>query len=433
VDERSTFTAVCAPGTWWLAAGAPAYAGFERRLELAAADSPLHLDVELAPEPWVGVRLIDPRGSPIDFEALGWTWESGLVPVATSEPPGPTVDLQSSRNERNGVGNFWQAYAYRFVELPADAWGVVILHEEPPLFLSLAWNGVVLDTRPIERSGVVLDLTLDVAPLPGLLSSLRMRLVDADTGSPLPGSVIPQGPRSLQLPRQVGPDGRLELKEIEPGSWALRITSPDHELRLVTLDLAPGETRELGDVALHPAVAVQGHVLGLTPERRAEVRVGRFTADGALAFDDTWLRSCEPDGRLLLDDLPAGTWVLQAALEAEPRGLVSDPVAMSPNVLVDTTRGPVDDVELQLVPVSHVTVRWDGPHGPQLRLLLLDERGWERRRGWVRRQAPERVALPPGRWTVRVLDGDALVAERTFDLGLEPLTLDLALDVASDR
>jgi hypothetical protein len=69
-------------------------------------------------------------------------------------------------------------------------------------------------------------------------------------------------------------------------------------------------------------------------------------------------------------------------------------------------------------------VRWAGAERESLGLRFLDERGLLREWGRFYTLAPQRFALPPGRWRLEVVDRSKhVVAEQTFTLADTPLEL----------
>lgn len=113
--------------------------------------------------------------------------------------------------------------------------------------------------------------------------------------------------------------GRFELEEISPGEATLRVALPGYRtLELEIRDLAPGETRHLGDLSLVPGLTLKGCVLcpDGAPVRGAYVRVddpsspprpGNF---GRVGKEDIFFAVSGREGEFEIDGLGDGPYSL---------------------------------------------------------------------------------------------------------------------------
>src|SRR6185436_9650646 len=125
-----------------------------------------------------------------------------------------------------------------------------------------------------------------------------------------------------------------------------------------------------------------------------------------------------------LRGLPAARHVLQVNVQTSSPRYRPNASFVSENVVVDTHPGPVEDLAIHLAAASRVAVRWAGADRESLRLRFLDGRGLLREWGGFYSAAPQRFALPPGRWRLEVVDPSKhVVAEQTFTLAETPLEL----------
>lgn len=170
--------------------------------------------------------------------------------VATPEPPGamwpPAQDAPPAR----------QCGIYALVEDGPNGYACTMTPNcERPLWVALLRGRRVVEARfvPPEQDEVV--FVVDPEGMLDELCTLRFRPVDAGTEESIEVqlSAWVHGPAwSFQMPRKA--DGTFFAERLDPGPTSISISARAYEALLFELELAPGEDRDLGDVALTPIV-----------------------------------------------------------------------------------------------------------------------------------------------------------------------------------
>ncbi len=431
-DDRGAYSiAGLAPGTWWASAGSTDYRRQEECLEIPPAPAPVRKDFVLRAYPRIDVQLVAPDGRPF-FEAAKGSKVGAfdLVPVATREPPGERFyAVRGSKNNPFGVGQFWQNGTGQ-VSLPQGFWGSVFLEIDPPVHASLVLHHAVLETRRVETCPAVVTFTVDPATLESQLSALRLRIVDSTTGGPLSGARVTLMESRMFGEHSSDAGGEITLDSLLPGRDELRVMAEGHAWHRAKIELEPGLTTDLGELALEPEVPVSGTVSGPDGEPlEAQFKIGRLRDEGTLDLDQSWYQSSDATGRFELSGLAAARFVLQVDVQHSSPRYLPHAELLSENVIVDTRLGPIADLEIHLPRPSQVTVRWKEGTRKDLALRFLDERGLPRQWGRFYSAAPQSYALPRGRWKIEVVDSEErVVSERTFTLAGEPMALVLGDD-----
>ena len=418
-------------GRWYVSVGAEGFAEAEAVLELEPSLARVRRDFALARRGALLVRVVTPDGrafSQAEEDRAGGNGRLWLIPVASVEPPtGPLRDFHGNWSERVGASRVRRQPGGG---LPAGLGAIAELElfEPLPLHASLYLYQELVATQVVEPGAAEVVFALDPLELATWLGDIVLTVVDEQTGAPIEGASNRIG-GSVLTGLAERPGGRLERHDELPGRYDVWISAPGYEDRRLWIDLAPGETLER-TISLRRGVAIGGRAVD--EEGRpypAQIEHFPLPAEGELPGGGRryWIlrHTTQPDGAFDLTQLAPGRWLLQLQDRREPGGGSSLP-RMSPNVVVDTRAGPVTDLVVRLEPTSHVAVSWPDERRENLHVRFLDERGLVRKSSRFWSVAPQRVALPPGRWLARVVDGEGtVVEERAFTLADEPVALEL--------
>lgn len=248
------------PGPLALRCQAPGFVADERLVVLDAARPEQREDFVLAQETEIPVRIAGPSGAvvPRDPDLRGPGLASALRVVATSAAPADAADL------REGASSYRHATVSALGDAPEASGGisgVLVLQRPPPLYVSLVHGHEVLETRALPAVVPELAFTVDPERLRPRLCGFELRLVDGATGGPIAAKTAMLLGREAILNLQADDDGRIRAQGLLAGPYLLTASASGRGTASLVLDLRPGERRDLGELALRPAVAVRGVLL----------------------------------------------------------------------------------------------------------------------------------------------------------------------------
>ena len=177
-----------------------------------------------------------------------------------------------------------------------------------------------------------------------------------------------------------------------------------------------GETVDLGEIGLEPSVAINGRVL-FEPASNAGAWLHEYSLD-TLKADDPMLMNAvfndtESDGSFRIDG-----WNGRLLLVARPKNQGFGFAA----VVVDTSDGPVQGVEIPIRSATNVTIRPRFEVGTTVR--LLNDQGLPL---WARLVTgePRDVSLSDGTYTVEAWRGEDLIDREEFEVDGMPIDVEV--------
>lgn len=187
-------------------------------------------------------------------------------------------------------------------------------------------------------------------------------------------------------------DGRFEVGVAEPGYARVLLRQRGYaELDLDGLSIAPGTTRELGEIALAAGARLQGHLVDEDRRPIGGARLARSWAEGSMSWWalDLSLARTDAEGRFTIDVLPPGSVDMSVAAD----GFVSFEFSLEvPRAGARLADGPLDvDPEPGEARVVDGELRLTLARGPTVRGRV--ERADELHAPWV---LAECVAFDPG-------------------------------------
>jgi hypothetical protein len=411
-------------GTYWVTASAQGYRDLEQTLELRPDRPRMHIDFTLPKAPELRVRVTTPDGKDL-FEALREARAPLaarlLVPIATREPPGPRIDGP-------GVGEF-QGSDPRSGDLAPGCIGVLHLSCELPLCVSLVQHQVVLQTRRVAQGQDEVVFVVSPEDLLGTLAGMRVHVVDAESGLPVPcARVLLRGGSYSSGGVATDADGNASVERREPGLFDLQILAQGYERFRKSIDALPGELTDLGTVALASEQKVEGLALDLEGHpRAASFRLGLLDPlDHSLHWFPREGFAARGDGTFEIRGLGRGVYVIRTS---DPGDDGASAWRGSPwvcgNVLVDTSAGPISGLELRLRPAAKLVLRASRGGGDAQRFRVEDERGFELAEGGLHGSQPRQLELPPADCRVSLLGANgAVLAQRSVTLGSQATAID---------
>jgi hypothetical protein len=346
------------------------------------------------------VRFVTPEGEELSDAALG-RWSRQIEVIATTEPP-PEVFPTDGQRLVQGVGTWRQDE--RELQLEVD----------PPVWVSAVVGDVRLAMQLASPGDDQVALVIAPGALDALACTLRLRLVDAESGQP-----ITRGSVSVSS-GSVGRYGPLRSEEVtlgnlKPGPNLLTV-STDHETLSRALHLKRGETLDLGTLRLAKARVVQGRVVDETG-RGVAARVRAVPLESELLVGPThrYERDTGPDGSFEAKSLGARAYLLLARTEDGRAG----------RLRIEASRDDARDVRVVLGASGRVTLTGAPPPMAAWIGSIADERGHVVFRETLYRGYATTCVLPHGRYVLRVHEGTALLKQVPFTLDRPAMQLEV--------
>jgi len=404
----------------------------ELELVLPQGNELLRHDFVLEPEQRVIVRTVTSDGEPT-FKAVKGLFRYNAVPVATKEDPGDTfTGVVGSLNNQFGIGSYWACGQADVPQLGEDVYGIVTLHEAGPAWLSFVAMHQVLEKQRIDESTEEVTFVLNAEDFLNLACKVQGRLLDADTGEALLGSVqVGEDPFPWGEWTQAGADGVFAVENALVGEVHLIAQAEGRARVVIPLSLAPGEQHDAGDIILHQAITLAGSVRRESGEPlTAVVEGGRFDpSTGAVDWFQNVLYETEADGTFSIGGLEPGSYVLRSPGLPARSPRPHDPKLMSLPVRVDASSFSVDGIELVLLVTTPITVVAENVTEPWPHIMARDSSGLPIRWAWPGRWGTETVMfLPPGEFTLETVRNGVVLKREPLVVGDRPQRLEFSFD-----
>ncbi|MEM1447922.1 MAG: sigma-70 family RNA polymerase sigma factor [Planctomycetota bacterium] len=402
-DEGGGWSAMeLAPGEYEMTVSSPGSLTLRERVTVPEG-SAWRRDVTLARAMTLPVRFETANGEAVRPE-LG-AHENFLGVAATTAPPPATMDVGGRIMIRSECGRF-NSRSERSTPADLDAryHGELLLTAAPPLHVSLVYRNTVLETRVL--SGGEEELVFEIPPLAELGGSVRVRVVDRETGAPITEGVGLGHPSGGVIVRSRIDGDAVVFENVPPGEMEVDRRYGEFEALQHGVEVLPGQEVDLGTIAIGRAEAFrvrtvdeEGNPVDAVPQA-----VRPDLAAGPLDLDLRIGGSRGPDGTMEVSWLAPGRTLVRAGGR--------DGLARV-GVEVDTRE--TKDVEL-VVPKG-VRVALDGVElGAEDALLVLDARGVQLTES---RSLPFVPLLAPGAHFAVLLRDSREVWRKPFDVGNE--------------
>ena len=406
-----------APGEYTLVASGRAYGEASTTLDLKAGT--VRRDFELTAAMAIHIKVVTPEGKPLMAQVRGRQASliTGIIGVATREPIErlPLTELRA--HSRFGVGEYQEGFGMRQRKLPAGVVGILMVKSPPPFYVSAVFmHFVIAHEKVTERTGEI-TFVLKPEDLERLLATVKVRIVDAETGEPVAGRVSISDRQSGGMGAQVDKDGYAVQKSVPPGLKEFQVWAPKFEMVHKYIRIPEAGEHDLGTIRLQKAGEIQGEVLdseGNAAAVQLIVRnLDRMDFPQPLSVGMSFRSDTE--GKFKVAGVGRGRYLVRATLKGHALG----------SVIVDTSGGSVDNVRIKLQKGTQVTLEpADG--GRQQFFVTIRRDGVPFYTRTVRGPWPLKCVLAPGRYEIEIaVDG---VAQRTMplDVGTEPVKRTIA-------
>lgn len=419
-----------AAGRWSLSTGGVGFLTAGAELELTAAEPVVRRDFVLERATVLAIHVRTPDGRNL-AEVLQERRVAKLptpavpFPVATREPPGPTIpEAADPGNETVGVGAFW-GYGPLVEAAPPGTLGVLVLTVHPPVFVSLCIGERVYATQSVSAGQDEVAFVIDAEGLLERQATVTVRFVAEDTGAPLTGSLNVDGSTIWNV------QGGTWSQPMLPGKHVLSFWCNGYARIPLEIVLEPGQALDLGQQLLPPERTIAGRLLDADGQPvSGRLEVGLRDATGKLRARDDWHHETDEDGAFLIGGLLAGRYVVRTLGDDQVRfpGRDEPPTEwVTGNVEVSTLGGSVTGLELRCARAGILVLKGAETLPPESRCKVLDERGDVLRYSAFYPGFVPRFALPPGPCTFVLCDGEWSELRRwPLTIGAGVLELDLA-------
>jgi len=266
-----------AAGDYRLTARAEGFREFERSFSVPPGLPSLCIDVDLQPSWIVKVVLQTPDGGPLHEALAGEQDLAGLgrepVQVIAAWRQLPTqLPLTDGRETSISVGTWASSRGFRRgrgAELPARYAGTLEMREQRDAVVAAVLREAVLVQQPVAAGQEEVTLIIDPQQIRAQAAGLRLQVVDAATGAPVPGAKVGlNDAQSWQQPTAADGEGRYERTGLRPGRYSLSVLAEGREAT-AEVDLAPGRITDVGTVVLAELAELRIRVPELADEAQA--------------------------------------------------------------------------------------------------------------------------------------------------------------------
>lgn len=400
---------------------ADGYAEWHERVDLAPGAAVVRRDVVLQPLLRIPVRFVTPQGGSLWMESQSSRGASSLVSgppltiVPTKEPLAAGTPGWSVRRETR-FGRFQCERS-----LTGECDGTLELRGELPLIANLVMERRVLESRPITAPVDGLEFVVDPATLVQGLATVRWRVADAVTGSPLDLSAVyiggPLGETGSDAKQFCRSDGSYEIPSLDPGEVSLSFEAAGHERLRSRMLIAPGDDHDLGTILLAPAATIAGRVLD--PDGNP-IRA-RITAN---VFDRTLPPPFIGRERYIASGEASGEFTIAAGRRRVLLFVKAAGCAWESHV-VDASAGDVRDLEFRLVSGTRVAIRVAAERWRLLSIEVRTDSGQPIGTASIAGSETAHLALRPGNYRVVVLEDGAERAAHDLVVGETAVSLEI--------
>ena len=271
----SSFTDVTV-GKWSVSAMGLGLKFTRVEVEVQGDVSPLIVTIAMEPDPRsVLVRIEGPDGKRLvetlpRLEANRLSGMLSVVPTLAALMPGEpmdelageelTCDKRVSVTQVQGLPRDG-----RGLPLESEFDGFIRTSVDRPWFLSLVVDRIVVDCQLVDPKATVVTFRIDPAQLMQRLARVRLRILDAVTGKPIPKASVSIGRMTMiyeggYAVARSDVTGAVEVEGVSPGSNFLEIRAKDYAITTRCLESAARQTVDLGDVTMKRGVTLAGTV-----------------------------------------------------------------------------------------------------------------------------------------------------------------------------
>jgi hypothetical protein len=406
-----------APGRYSLSSRSPGNGSARVDVDVDASSTEKRVDLQLVMPPRVLVKATDREGKPFEAHIVGLFMR--LTAIATEQPPaGWLDDFSGTADGPYGAARFEPSWEANHNE-PDEVLGTLSLEQPPPVYVSVVAYQRVLATKRIEPGVTEVTFVLDGnSPLirPG---SLRARFVDADTQVPI---------EEAQVTFE-GMGGRRAAKEgdayratnLPPGLYEVQVFARGYERLDRRTRVTPGAEIDLGDVPLEHEQWISGTVVDAEGHGcEQQLCWDEYDRETGVArsLGTIYVVRSKSDGSFRIAKLSRRLYLVRTMSYGESS-------YADWSKLIDTSKGPVENVRVELVRGVPLVVRASDPEDwRSVRFKILDGSGSQVHAPQLWGTDPQKILLAPGVYTIEVRADEHAEAKRILvTIASEPVPL----------
>jgi RNA polymerase sigma factor (sigma-70 family) len=392
-----------APGPYQLDVHAEGYLTRSGTVDVPAARAWRH-DVVLIAGAAIPVRFEDPSGAVLATSGAESPTQYLVVGASRAEPGARLLTVGHGLYVNEAAHYRSRASSKPPAGLGERYDGVLQLTAPTPLWVAAAYRDVVLETRRIDGREQELVFVVDPTRFDELAGTVRVRLVDRDTGAALTDGAALSHPTGGTQVRPTLDGETLVFTSVPPGALQLYRYARSYERFQHTVDVVPGGVTDLGILRIGRAHPLEVRVVDELGAPRA-IRISAVRPELCAGPGDLDLgidADTNEDGVTWVTWLAPGETLVRAGGHG---GLAR--VALQ----VDTSRET--SVALVVPSGSEVVVR--GQQAARGRVYVLNDAAGQVLYGG--NSVPTRCFLAPGAYALVRLDDERETARQAFTVG----------------
>jgi len=275
-----------------------------------------------------------------------------------------------ARSWMRGKNEFAEFISSQIIDptVPKNCAGVLDLAVDPPLIAS-AWLGRhYLGSAPIEAGASEIVIVADEEALVARLASVVVRVVDTETGEPIPGARVKVSPTwtSGGATQTTDAAGRAQLSNLVPQIYDLDVSCDGYASTFRELILEPGAMLDFGDVRIGRPGEILGIVLDPDGKPVPNLRFSVFPTGAWTRPESARRYSSRTDSEGRIRD-PAGPERYQIIVSSPEFSLQAE----------DWPRGSAESEvrTIRLQRGAEVLLSFTGEHRDRRSVWLLDSAG----------------------------------------------------------
>jgi hypothetical protein len=415
------------PGSWKISVEAEGFRTWSEERTIPSDQALYTLDVHLDRTNVVLVQFRTPDGRDLGVAAQDSSdIKRNVFLTLAATPDAPSTRLPAARDA------MWDPPSYvteppinplvaasydRHFEFPSAL----------PMFLSACLADVVLDTRYVEKGQAVVTFVIPLATLRDGLHAVRLRVIDEDSGEPLPSAtaaLLPIGSRTSRgMP--VDPNGMIIFEQRPPGLWSLFIEARDYEGLRTPVEIASDGDTDLGTFSLSRGISIEGRFVDQAGTPVTGITWEVVPARETDASSDARVRlvwSSDVTGKFSAKSIDRGQHVIRSASWVG-RGDLNGSIVL-PNrelrfrpVLVDTSHGSKTGIVVHCQPASPVAFVGDESTADEVR--IVETSGLPVAESQVLAGGASTLHLVPGEYIAKLTKHGTLVRSVPFRVDLQ--------------
>jgi hypothetical protein len=435
VEDGCYSVAGLAPGDWTLACRKPGFRDFERNLSLDRSET-LRREDFVVERAWnIAIQVRTSEGKQwFTPRETSRAQRLGLSAVVTKDSPGerlPPTELTHFVDF--GVGRYMSRFdmsgSPAAAELPQDAIGRLAVNVPPPVHVSLVARDFVIETKRVDSPVESLTFTVDPERLLAMLADLVISVVDASTNQPIEGAaaILRTVQSSVSGPRS-GPDGLIRFEQRAPGSFSVWILAPGYARETKPFDLEPGEKKQ-DTIRLSRPNVIAGRVVDAGGQPiESEARLHPYfegDPDATLAHDLELTVRTDAQGGFAATTFPPGRYLLIFGAEYRNPPAANEPEWTRAPLVVDTTTGPVENLEIVLVRGAELALKPKSKEVVGMKFRISTGDGIPYRQSTFYDANARKLRIAPGAYSLTLIREGDEIRSIPFRLGSDGTTIDI--------